>query len=103
MLILGYFPLLIDSIFLIVRVLHFKKLQIHIKYAYPNEWDKLSLNKMGMKESNAKSANMEESIKSGFLSKQQDPLIVNFHRKDKFLITVMAMFVFLQLVIAFIQ
>jgi len=101
--ILNYLPLLIASVLLFFRVYHFKRLQTHIKETYPNEWDKLCANKMGMNESTAKEANIEESIKSGFLSQQQDSLIVNFQRKDKNFITAMAIFCILQMVMAFFK
>jgi len=98
---LTYLPVCLASLFLIFRIVHFKKLQAHVKSVYPTEWKKLCVNKMGMNETTAKAANMEESLTSGFLSQQQDPVINNFRRKDKLLITIMVIFALLQLAIAF--
>jgi len=101
--VLIYLPFFIASLFLFFRVSHLRKIQAHVKEVYPNEWDKICVNKMGMNNSTAKSANLEESMKSGFLSQQHDPLIINFHRKDRLLITAMAIFGMLQLVLAFLK
>ena len=86
-----------------MRIKRFKSLQVHIEKKYPVEWEKICLNKMGMNKSQAKAANMEESMASGFLSKQNDALISNFRRKDKMVITMMVVFTILQMALAFLK
>ncbi|PCK29675.1 hypothetical protein [Pseudoalteromonas piscicida] len=96
-----YLPFFVALSCLFFRTFHLKKIATHVKNVYPDEWNKLCENKMGMNITTASFANLEESMKNGFLSKQKDPLVQSFHRKDRIIIVSMFAFTVLQLVLAF--
>jgi len=94
-----YLPFFIAFFFLFSRSARLNKLKLHVKETYPDEWDKLCENKMAMKASTAQTANLEESMKNGFLSKQKDPLINRFYFKDRLSLISMVLFVAIQFVL----
>ncbi|MCG9760909.1 MULTISPECIES: hypothetical protein [Pseudoalteromonas] len=96
-----YLPFFAALSCLFFRTFHLRKIKAHVQNVYPDEWNKLCNNRMGMNITTISFANLEESMKNGFLSKQKDPLIQNFHRKDKLMITSMFVFTILQLGLAF--
>lgn len=96
-----YLPFFAALSCLFFRTFHLRKIKAHIQNVYPDEWNKLCNNRMGMNITTISFANLEESMKNGFLSKQKDPLIQSFHRKDRVMIVSMFIFAVLQIVIAF--
>ncbi|PAY02671.1 hypothetical protein CKO50_03235 [Pseudoalteromonas sp. HM-SA03] len=96
-----YLPFFVALSCLFFRTFHLKKIKTHVQNVYPDEWNKLCENKMGMNITTASFINLEESMKNGFLSKQKDPLIQSFHRKDRVMIVSIFVFAILQLVMAF--
>lgn len=76
-------PILLISALIIIRVLKFNQVKAHVEKVYPAEWSKLCTNKMKMRKSVVIWGNLEESLKRGFLSQQDDPALNSFKRFDK--------------------
>jgi hypothetical protein len=60
-----------------------KLLFSHVKNIYPDEWEKFNITKMGVKPYQVLPELLENSIKQGFLSKQNDSLLIKLHMKFK--------------------
>jgi len=60
-----------------------KLLFSHIKKLYPDEWEKFNITKMGVKPYEVLPELLENSIKQGFLSKQNDSLLAKLRMKFK--------------------
>jgi len=60
-----------------------RKLQNHIKNEYPNEWERVSANKMKMNIKNIRPIALNDSLKYGFLSQQNDEMLTKFLQFEK--------------------
>ena len=98
-----FLPVVIATLFIFIQVFHFKKLKAHVEHAYPSEWEKVCANPMKTSLSKAISVNLQESILNGYLSTQNDPLISNFHHRNKIFTAVSFLFVIVQLAVVFLE
>ncbi len=70
---------------------------------YPQQWQRLASNKLGGSERSAVNANLNESLKSGYFATITDAKIERFKKVKLFNLTLMALIVFVQLLLAFLQ
>ena len=60
-----------------------KETQELIAQRYPEEWQRMSADKMGMRANVLLAAKIEESINSGFLKNRDDQEIASMHKRAK--------------------
>ena len=80
--------ILFAFVFIPVHLSFSRKLQKHVKENYPNEWANVSSNRMKMNINDIRHVALNDSLKYGFLSQQNDPVIVRFLKLEKLSISI---------------
>ncbi|CCQ11594.1 hypothetical protein PALB_24950 [Pseudoalteromonas luteoviolacea B = ATCC 29581] len=80
---INWVPVLLATLYLWLRAHQLKQISKYIKEHYPDEWEKLQVNPMGLNAKAAFMANMEASMLNGFLSLQNDKKIKGFYRLQR--------------------
>ncbi|KMT63730.1 hypothetical protein [Catenovulum maritimum] len=76
-----------------------KKLLNHVKNTYPSEWETMNVTKMGVKAYSILPSLIGNSLKTGFLSQQDDDVLVKLHKLNNF--SWLISFIFLLVTIVF--
>ena len=92
--------LFIFTAMLMIQIRQFNRLCKHLAAKFPEEWEKLSRNPMGLANSSVCNANFAESLKSGFFSTVQDPKLQNFLKLKRLNICVGGILVLVHLAMA---
>jgi hypothetical protein len=74
---------LLAFIFIPLHLSFSRKLQRYVKCKYPKEWANVSSNRMKMNIKNIRHVALNDSLKYGFLSQQNDPVIIRFLKFEK--------------------
>ena len=75
--------MLVFFIFIPLQLSFYRKLQRHVQDNYPKEWGKVSSNKMKMNIKSIRSIALNDSLKYGFLSQQNAPVLTRFLKFEK--------------------
>lgn len=80
-----FLTILLAFIFIPLHLKFSRKLQKHVKGKYPKEWENVSSNRMKMNIKSIRPVALNDSLKYGFLSQQNDPVIIRFLKFEKLL------------------
>lgn len=90
----------VPILLLILTLMVEYKLRDHIKNNYPEEWAKANESKMGVKASQSRPIFLSDSMRTGYLSKQNDSTLNRLSRFQKYITVLFAVCIIANLVIA---
>ncbi|MBB1476045.1 hypothetical protein [Shewanella sp. SG41-3] len=99
----SFIPLSIIILLLFIQIKLFKDMCKYLSSAYSEEWEKLSENSMEGSKWSVTSANLSESLKTGFFSTVSDAKVVKFVKARKLIMYIMGGIILLQFIMAYIQ
>ena len=76
----SFIPLFLISILIFLQIKKFRDMCKYLSFTYPEEWEKLSRNSLSVSQWSVTSANLNESLKTGFFSTVADEKIRQFKR-----------------------
>lgn len=76
----------------------YKKIEVYIIKHYPQEWHHASLNHIDTSYPKARRRYLKASIKDGFLSGQNDPMVINYNKLTKTILIVSSLILIMQLI-----
>lgn len=75
--------ILLAFVFIPLHLSFSRKLQRHVKDKYPEEWENVSANQMKMNIQTIRPVALNDSLKYGFLSQQNDPVLIQYLKFEK--------------------
>ncbi len=97
----AFIPLIFVPMLIFVQIKKFKDMCKYLSSAYPEEWEKLSHNSLGVSQWSITNANLSESLKTGFFSTVADEKIRRFEKFRLLNMYLMGAVVLAHLVLAF--
>jgi len=95
--------ILLAFIFIPLHLRSSRKIQKHVKDKYPKEWANVSSNKMKMNIKNIRPVALNDSLKYGFLSQQNDPVLIQYLKFEKLFNFIGVMLIIVGLIFAWFQ
>jgi hypothetical protein len=98
-----FIPLIFIAMLIFIQAKKFKDMCKYLSSTYPEEWEKLSHNSLGVSPWSMTSANLSESLKTGFFSTVGDEKVRGFEKFKVLNMYLIWTVVFAQLVLAYLQ